>query len=274
MTAEQGELVVTGEGFTVEKRGLFALIWGMIARPRRTLEFLREHKSRGWLWIALLSMLLAVLLIAVSAPISARLSQEQIRQQFEARGENLGEIPPEAQARAMQFASNPLFTLVIPALGGVAVLWIAWLVWAGALHLVGTMVGGNNSFGQMFRAVVWSWVPLLLRSMLQVVYVVATGELIKNPGLSGLASGPEPVPGEFVAPPGTGQLALQSLLGQIDLFQIWNFILLVIVVIATARLSRRKAFVITLVVWILFALVRMLPALVTGMVAGSLSGID
>jgi hypothetical protein len=224
--------------------------------------------------MALLSMVLAVLLVAISAPLSSRLAQAQIRQQFEARGETLEEIPPEAQERAMQFSANPLFTMVIPALGSVAGLWIIWLIWAGALHLIGTMLGGNNSFGQMLRAVVWSWVPQTLRSVLQVVFIVLTGELIKNQGLSGLAATPEPLPGEFVTSPGPGQLALQSILAQIDLFQIWNFILLVIVMIATARLARRKALAITLIVWILLTLARMLPALASGMFAGGLSGID
>jgi hypothetical protein len=110
--------------------------------------------------------------------------------------------------------------------------------------------------------------------MLQALFVVATGEIIKNPGLSGFATTPQPLPGEFAAPPGFGQLAFQSILGQIDLFQIWNLVLLVVAVIATARLSRRKASFITLIVWILLALARTLPALATGMLAGGLSGID
>jgi hypothetical protein len=147
-------------------------------------------------------------------------------------------------------------------------------VWAGALHLMGTMVGGNNTFGQMFRAVVWSWLPQTLRSLLQAVYVPLSGEVIKNAGLKGLAVRAAAAPGDIVPPPGTGELALQSFLAQIDLFQIWNFILLVVVVVATARLSRRKAFLITLIVWVLITLVRMLPTLVSGMVSGSLAGID
>ncbi len=258
---------------SVERRSFFSLAWGVIGRPRTTFEHLREHKSRGWLLLALLCMLLAVLVIAISAPISTRQAQEAIREQLAARS-NLEEIPPEAQQQATQFTANPLFNTVLPGLWSAIGLWIGWLVWAGALHLMGTMVGGNNSFGQMFRAVVWSWLPLLLRSILQVIFIASTGEIIKNPGLSGLVSLPQPALGEFVAPPGTGQLALQSFLAQIDLFQIWNLIVLIVVVIATARLSPRKAMVITLIVWILLTLVRMLPTLASGLVAGGLSGID
>jgi hypothetical protein len=201
------------------------------------------------------------------------LSQEQIRKQFEARGENLEEVPPEAQQRVMQIATNPLFTTVIPALRDIVGLWIRWLVWAGVLHLMGTMVGGNNSFGQMFRAVIWCWAPLLLRGLLQCIFVVTSGELIKTPGLKGLAIPPDPLPGEIVAPPGIGQLALRSLLAQIDLFQVWSFLLLIIAVVVTARLSRKKALFITLVVWVVLALVGMLPELFSGMFSG-LSGID
>ncbi len=266
--------MAAGDTQNAERRGFLSLLWGVIRRPRKTFEDLREHKGRGWLDLALLYLLLAVAVIAVSAPISARQAQEAFRAQLANRGPGLEELPPEAQERATQLATDPLFTMLIPGLLSIAGAWLSWLVWAGALHLMGTMLGGNNSFGQMFRAVVWSWLPQTLRSLLQAVYVLLTSETIGNPGLSGLVTRPAAAPGEIVPAPGAGELALQSFLSQIDLFQIWNFILLVIVVVATARLSRRKAFLITLIVWVLITLVRMLPALASGMVAGSLAGID
>ena len=266
--------MAAGDTQIAERRGFLSLFWGVIRRPRKTFETLREHKSRAWLGLALLYLLLAVLVIVVSAPISSRQAQEAFREQLASRGAGAEELPPEAQARATQLTTNPLFSTVLPSLLGIAGAWIGWLVWAGALHLMGTMLGGNNSLGQMFRAVVWSWLPQTLRSLLQVVYIPLSGEVITNPGLSGLVARPEAAAGEIVQAPGTWELALQSFLSQIDLFQIWNFLLLVTVVIATARLSRRKAFLITLIVWVLITLARMLPKLASGMVSGSLAGID
>jgi hypothetical protein len=53
----------------------------------------------------------------------------------------------------------------------------------------------------------------------------------------------------------------------VDLFWIWNLILLVIGVTAFTRLPRRKAVLLTLGVWLLLTAASLLPALVGGLFA-------
>jgi hypothetical protein len=57
----------------------------------------------------------------------------------------------------------------------------------------------------------------------------------------------------------------------VDIFLIWSLVLLVLAVLVTARVSARKAAAITLVVWLLFTAVGLLPSLVTGFASRSFS---
>lgn len=254
------------------RRNFFALLWGMIRHPRTTLEYVDQTGGRTWVIMALLAAISVVILVVAVAPITARAAQEALQTQLQSQaGVSPGGDDAEMQARISEFATNPLLTIVAPSLTGVIGILIGWLAWAGALHLISVIVGGDSQFGGMWRGVVWSYLPIALRNGLQSVYVLATGELIANQGLSGLVAGEQTVSELIASPPSPGRLALQSLLAQIDLFNIWNLILLVVAVMTIARLSRRKAIWITLSVWGALMVVRMLVGIVPTLFAGGFS---
>jgi len=252
------------------------LLWGMIVRPRATLEYLREHGGRTWWLPALLAAFLVVLPIVVAAPITARQAREAFLAAQEQMGERVErEMSAEEQAQveqAMSITASPLITVVFPAVGGVVGRVVGWLAWAGALYLAGLALGGRSTFGQMFRMVVWAWLPYVLRGLLQTVYILASGQLIANPGLSGLVQGDRSVSEMVLTPPSPGQTLLVALLSQVDLFLVWNLILLVIGVTAVTRLPRRKAILLTLGVWLLLTALGLVPALVGSLFAQQFSG--
>ncbi len=252
-----------------ERRGIPRLLWGMIVRPRATLEYLNEHGGRAWLTPALLAVLLAILPVVVAGPITARQTREAAIAVQEQMGEQWEEAEMSAEQQEqmeqmMSITASPLITVVFPAALGLVGLVIGWLVWGGVLHLAGVMLGGRSTFGQMFRAVTWAWLPYVLRGLLQTVYILASGQLIANPGLSGLVQ-KTPFVSELVfVPPSLGQMILVAFLSRVDLFLVWNLILLATGVMVTARLSRRKAVVVTLGVWLLLTALSLLPTLVGG----------
>jgi len=254
-----------------ERRGLLRLLWGMVVRPRTTLEYLRVRGGRAWWLPALLAVLLVILPILVAAPITAQQSREAVAVAQEQWGEQRGvEMSAEEQAQmeqAMSIAASPLLTTVFPAAGSVVVLVVGWLVWAGALYLAGLALGGRSTFGQMFRMVVWTWLPYALRGLLQTVYILASGQIIANPGLSGLVQETRPISEIVVSPPSLDQTLLVAFLSRIDLFLVWSLILLVVGVTVTTRLPRRKAALVTLGVWLLLTALGLLPALVGGLFA-------
>jgi len=254
-----------------ERRGLPRLLWGMIVRPRATLEYLNEHGGRTWWLPTLLVVLMIILPRLVAAPITVQQAREAFLATQEQMGDQLGtEMSAEQQAQmeqAMSMAASPLITVVFPAVGSVVAVVVGWLVWAGALYLAGTVMGGRSTFGQLFRMVVWAWLPYALRGLLQTIYILVSGQLIANPGLSGFVQENRPV-GEMVfAPPSPGHMILVALMSKVDLFLVWNLILLVIGVMVTARLPRPKTALVTLGVWVLLTVMSLLPALVSGLFA-------
>ena len=266
-------MAVLEESLTAPRRpGFLSTLAGVIARPRRTFEALREHDGRGWLLMALIALVFAVLPVIVSAPLSVEETRQAIQAQLDTQAQQNGALPASTQEQAMQFATNPVFTVVFPTVAGLVGLALTWLIWAGGLHLLGTILGGSSSFGQMLRMVVWSWLPYTLRGLLQTVYILATGTLIRYPGLSGLVADRRPAAEIIANPAGMGQQILQNLMGRVDLYLFWNLGLLITGTIVTARISGRKGWLITLGVWVLLTLLALLPTLAAGAFTSGLTG--
>jgi len=258
------------ESDTVAPLSFWRTIGGIIRQPRRTFENLRERPQRAWLWMAALALLVSLLPVLTSASISTRLAREAMQQNLENLREQNPGMTAEQEEQMLGFAANPLFTTVIPGVSAVIAALVGWLIWSGAIHLLSTMLGGGETFGQIWRVVIWSQLPFVLRNLLQGAYITLSGELIVNPGLSGLVapqrSAEEAIQQFMSAPPSTGQLVLQAILGKIDLFMIWNLVLLAIGIAVTARLSGRKAAVIVILVWGVLTLLGVVPTLIsTGM---------
>ena len=250
----------------LERWGILRLLWGIIIRPRATLEHLREHGPRTWWVPALLVVLLIVLPILVAAPIVVEQSREAILVTQEQLAERQGtELSAEQQAQMESMATSPLIIVAFPAVLGVVGQVVGWLAWAGVLYLAGIALGGRSTFGQMFRMVVWTWLPYALRGLLQTVSILASGQLIANPGLSGLVQDNRPVAEVIAAPPSLDQMLLVAFLAKVDLFLVWNLILLVIGVTAVTRLPQRKATLATLGVWILLMALSLVPTLISGL---------
>lgn len=257
-----------------ERRGILRLLWGIVVRPCPTLEYLNEHGTRAWWLPALLGLLMVLLPVLVAAPITARQSREAFLAAKEQMEEQLRvQQDPAQMEQAMSIATPPLITTVFPAVGGVLWRVVVWLVWAGVLYLAGMALGGRTTFGALFRMVVWAWLPYALRGLLQTIYIAASGQLIANPGLSGLAKQPQSVGEMFTAPPSLGQTLCAAGLAQIDLFLVWNLILLVIGVTVTTHLPKRKAILLTLGVWLLLTALSLIPTLVSTIFMGSTIGI-
>lgn len=250
-----------------ERQRPHRLLWGIIVRPRATLEHAVQERRSWWL-PALLTMLMVILPIVAAGPIRARQTREAVLATQERLGETWGANEGQAQMEeAMSVAASPLITTIFPSVGSALSLGLGWLVWAGALYLANLALGGRAAFGPTLRMVIWTWIPYAFRGLLQALYVMVTGQLIANPGLSGLVADNRPVSEAVLAPPSAGQMVLRALLSRFDLFLVWNLALLVMGTMAVARLPRRRAILITLGVWAILTAVGLLPALIGGLFA-------
>jgi hypothetical protein len=248
--------------------GNIRLLWGIVARPRATFQRLNENGRRAWWLPALLAVIAVILPILVGSPLSAQKAREAVASVQTQMGETLSPEQQQQMEQAQRIAASPLVITVFPSVMGVLGLVVGWLVWAGALYLVGMVAGGHASFGALFRMVVWTWIPYALRGFLQALYILLTGQLIAHPGLSGLVAGEQTVEKVLTAPPTAGQMVVSAFLARIDLFLFWNLALLVVGTMVVTRLSARKATALVLGIWLLLTLVGLIPPLVSGLMLG------
>jgi hypothetical protein len=244
------------------RRTFPGLAWEMIRHPFQAMA--QVHTARRWVVMAVLVTSLAILPVIAAAPFAAEQAQEAMREMLEAQEGAMGRMTPEVEQQALASSANPLLITVLPALLRVASVWIGWLLWAGGLSLLSAMTGGKTSFRPLWPVVVWAWLPFALRGLLQGVYILGTGTLIENPGLSGLVLPEQTDAGMLAASPGPGLLALKSFLAQVDLFLVWNLALLVIGLAAASRLSHRKSALLVLGLWLLLTLIGLVPAVISG----------
>ncbi len=253
------------EEVSQKKMRLFRLLWGIIARPRATFRYLNESGRRSWWLPALIAVIFVILPIIVASPIQARLVREAVAEAQAIMSETLSPEQRQQMELAQQSAASPLVITVFPSITGILGLVVGWLVWSGALYLVGMAAGGHTSFGALFRMVIWAWVPHALRGLLQTLYILFTGQLIAHPGLSGLVADNRSVSEIVKTPPTTGQLLASAFLARIDLFLLWNLALLVIGTMVVTRLSGRKATALVLGLWLLITLIALAPTLFSGL---------
>jgi hypothetical protein len=134
--------------------------------------------------------------------------------------------------QALQATSSPVFLYVFPAITSLGGVWFGWLLVTGLLHLVVTLLGGRGDTGLTLNIVAWSGLPFAVRDLVRTVFMLVTRQLLGSPGFSG-----------FIPADVTGGLAyLGQLLGLLDIYVLWNIILLVLGVLASTKLSKVKAF--------------------------------
>lgn len=247
---------------SLERRGAVRLLWDMIVRPRSTLQFISEDGKRVWWVPAFLSVFLVALPVVARAPITAQQSREAMSVVQEQFGERASPEELEQMEQTMSVVASPLITVVFPAAAGAVGRVVSWLVWAGTLYLAGMALGGRSTFSHMFRMVVWIWIPHALRDLLQAIYISVRDQAIRNPGLSGLVQRGQSVTEMITARPGLGQQILSSVLSRVDLFLVWHLILLVIGVVVTMRLARRKAVLVASGVWVLLTALSLIPVVI------------
>jgi hypothetical protein len=211
----------------------------MLFRPRRGFQEMASESRATWLTPMLLLTLSAILVVVVAGYLKTRAAM-------------MGEVPlppdwqfwtPEMQnnyMQAQQATQGPVFVYVMPMVSALTGLWVGWLLLAALLHFGSTLLGGRGSMQSALNILAWASLPFVLRDILRMVFMLTAGHPIVSPGLSGFTSTPG-----FVA----------QLLTRLDIFLIWQIILLVIGFALTDGLPRGKAVtgVLVVVLLVLFA---------------------
>lgn len=244
---------------TLERPRPLRLDWipQVLFRPREALKEIANQTGSVWITPLLVLTLSAILLVIVAGPIkqaAAQSGQVELPPEFQY-------LSPDDQAKiqeAMSATQGPVFIYVFPGLSAVAGVWIGWLVIGGLLHLALTLLGGRGATGAAMNLVAWSALPFAVRDLVRAFYMLSAGRLISEPGLSGFVG-----LGESVF-----SLYLNKLLASVDIYLVWQIILLVIGVRAASGLSRSKAVTGVLAAVLLVIVLRTLLSSVIARLAG------
>lgn len=247
------------ENLEQPKRLHFEWILPLFIKPRTTLKKITEKDHAVWLVPLLLLTVLAIILAIVSSPI--RQQQSAMNSQLPA---DFQYYSPEQQQQVLdgqQSASSALFTFVFPVLGSILGIWAVWFLLGGLLHLLLTLVGGRTSNAASLNLVAWASLPFVVRYVVQIIGVLTTQTLIRQSGLSAL-----------IPAGSSGVMAfLSAFLSLVDIYLIWQIVLLFIGVVPMTGISPVKARVITLVTVLILLVLQTLPGYVMGLLSGGSS---
>jgi hypothetical protein len=198
-----------------ESRRRIHLTWVLpvLFRPRSAFEKITGQAGSVWLTPMLILSLAIMVQVLVAGPIKQAAAQGGAA----ALPKDFQYYSPDQQAQfmqAQQATSSPVFVYVFPAITGLAGIWAGWLLVSGLIHLILTLIGGRGDTGAAFNLVAWSGLPYALRALVRAGYMLAAHQLITSPGLTG-----------FVSPE---HAYLAQFLGLVDIYVIWNIVLLVI----------------------------------------------
>lgn len=217
---------------TPQKRLDFSQVLALFLRPRSLFERIAAEGQPTWTTPMLILSVTALLVVLVGGYFNARAAQM-----------GTAALPPDFQYwtpemqqdffSAQQAMSGPTFVYVIPLVGSLFSLWAGWLALSGLMHLASTLLGGRGTMSGALHVAAWASLPFALRDILRVVFMLITQRSIASPGLSG-----------FVAEAGF----LAQLLSHVDVFLVWQMLLLMIGFFLVDTLSQGKAILGVLIV--------------------------
>jgi len=234
----------------------FEWVLPLFFRPARTLKTVVERDHPVWQTPLLILSVLAILVVLVGAPIRTQLSQQ------------VGELPPDFQywppdQQEQYFASqankaNPLFIYLFPALGALIGIWLSWFLFGSILHLALTLSGSRGTSRQAINLVAWASLPFAIRSIVTLLAILINKRLIEAAGVSG-----------FIAADAQGFASfMRVLLAFVDIYLIWQVILLMVGSLPLTGLSRGKAWTAVLISVLLMLVLQTVPGYVSSLLSG------
>ncbi len=216
----------------------FARLKAMSLRPRQVFQEMASEERATWLTPMLVLTVTAILVVIVAGYLKSRaamMGEIQLPQDWQYWSPDMQKNYMQAQ----QATQGPVFMYVMPLIQSLAGLWVGWLLLGALLHFGSTLLGGRGSMQGALNIVAWASLPFAVRDLLRIVFMLSAGHAITSPGLSGFVT-----TAGFVA----------QLLTHLDIFLIWNVILLIIGFAIADSLPRAKAVTGVLVIMVLVLL--------------------
>jgi hypothetical protein len=236
---------------TQTSSNVFSRIAGVLFAPAETFQDI--VRSPKILAPILLFVALGYLSTIVMVP---RIDFESVRaaqtKAMEKRGAKMTE-QDLARIQNMSIAAAKVGMWVNPLL-----MVVLYVILAGLLWFSFRLMGGEGNFAQAFAVTLYAWVPMILYSIVTAIVVLARGSFDPMSAATLVKSNPAFLVDHEAQP------VLFSLLASFDLFTFWTLFLLAIGFAAVSRLSRAMSAGIVISLWVVFVLLRLGYAALTG----------
>ena len=209
--------------------------------------FRRRMGSNGWVPLAIIVVLSAVLYFATKGLLQPVFDAEWARQLAKVSAKDPAAATAMEGSRGMVEKFGALFVIIgLPismALTGV-VLW-----------LVGKIFGSAATVGDAIMVAIYAWVPRVLSFVASAVIMLMMDPAKVNSMFSATLSA-----GKIMDPDATSPV-LFVLAGRVDVFIIWQTVLLAIGLSVVGKIPRTQAYIAAALVWFLGACPALLGAL-------------
>lgn len=259
------------------KRFHFEFLLPFLFRPRSTFQKV-VLKRRTWLTpLLLLSLLTFVRVLLAPQPVSAvPVPDPSVPQPgmgpagkggyipqgndalISARPQSGGGGAVEGEGMPVEASSGIEFANIFSAISSTFGVWVGWLLLSVLLYVGMVINGSNNSFTETLNLTAWASLPLALRQIVMLVAALVMPSFGTSPtGLAALVSSLSGPLGMFLSP----------LLKQVDVYLIWQAILIAIGLRQVSPLALRRIIGITLAALILFLLLGAVPGFLGAILA-------
>lgn len=212
--------------------------------PTKVFTYLKEKPQ----WSVALIIILVV--VGLAALVSVSIARESIiERQAEALREQ--DMTEEQMERAQGFASGP-FLYISSAVGAVVFTVVLLLLLAFVLNLFIPVFGGTAAFKTVFSVVSHAALVVVLAAILKVILIAITKSIDVTTSLA------------LLAPNMARDSFGYQLLAGCDFFVIWEMILVAIGINITNNVSKKNAYILVFLVWVV--------SLFVGALLGTLRG--
>ncbi|MFZ2492150.1 MAG: Yip1 family protein [Thermoanaerobaculia bacterium] len=231
---------VTPTAEPAPKSNVFQRIAGVLFAPAKTFEEIARRPDL----LAPLAIIVLISLIVTVMIVPKMDFEATVREQMESSGRNMSEQDMDRAARfGAAFAKTTAYASPILTIPVLAII-------AGILLLAFRLFGGEGGFKQAFSVTIYAWFPHIIASIITAIIVVSRGTVTADEVGTAVLSNL----GAFVDM--KEQAVLYALLSSIDIFSIWTLTLLTFGFAAVSRMSKAKAAVIVVSLWVVTVVIK------------------
>ena len=262
-----------------EKKNIWQLVTGILLQPGKTTAWLLQDNHAGWIFPVLIT---AVMLAAFSA-VQHKMVNIQAQQSMPMIDPGAMDLSKDGLSGAasgpvtvygnggggmvvmgeegdmgmpVQATGESRLTFVLNTVGRVLSYLLIWLILSTSLHLGLMISGGNLQQRSVFHLAAWTGLVIAVRCLIQILYMLVTQQPVLGDGLSGLS----------------GQDTFFSyMLGGLDVYLIWQFVLIFVGFRQTTKLSLQKLGGLAAVNFMLVLLLAAVPPFVINRVLAAVS---